>query len=54
MNIADKLTFYLPSIVMVLYFTTACAYAYKKDWAFALIWAAYAVANIGLVWAGNK
>lgn len=51
---ADKLTFYMPGIVMIFYMITAGAYAYKKDWAFALTWAAYAVANIGLIWAGNR
>ena len=51
---ANKLTFYMPGIVMILYGITAGAYLYKKDYAWALTWFAYALANVGLIWAGNK
>jgi hypothetical protein len=51
---ADKAVIILPGIVMLLYAGTAIAWAYKREPAWALTWAAYAIANIGLIWASLK
>jgi hypothetical protein len=51
---ANKLTIYIPGIVMVLYAITGSAFLYKKDYAWALVWFSYALANLGLILAGNK
>jgi hypothetical protein len=47
------LVIYLPAIVGVLYFITGVAYACRKEWAWAIVWMAYAVANVGLILAGK-
>lgn len=54
MHLADIITVAMPSIVAVLYAITAIAYACKKEWAWALTWGAYALANVGLIVAGNR
>ncbi len=36
-------------LVTVLYTGTAVAYVLKRDLAWALVWAAYALANVGLI-----
>lgn len=48
---ADKLIVLLPGITMVLYFLTAVAFCAKRQPAWALTYFAYALANIGLIWA---
>ena len=47
----DKLIIVLPGIVMVLYLLTAIAFLLKKEGPWALTYFAYALANIGLIWA---
>ena len=49
-----SLTAILPGIVAVLYFITALSYLFKRDYAWALVWFSYGMANIGLIIAGNK
>jgi hypothetical protein len=51
---ADKLIVLLPGITMVLYFTTAAAFALKKDYPWCLVYAAYAMANVGLILASVR
>lgn len=38
----------------VLYLLCSIAYAMKHNWPWALVWLAYAVANLGLIWASKK
>jgi len=54
MKILDTLIFVMPSIVGALYFTVAFCYALKRDWAWALVWLSYAMANVGLVLIGLR
>lgn len=44
----------LPAITAVLYAAVGVGYLLKKDFAWATVWLAYAVANVGLVLAGMK
>ena len=37
-----------------LYFATGVSYALKNNFPWALIWFAYALANLGLIWAARK
>lgn len=39
---------------MVLYLITGTSFAFKGNWAWALTWWAYGLANIGLIWAAKK
>ena len=48
---ADKLIVLLPGITMCLYLLTACVFVSKRQPAWALTYFAYALANIGLIWA---
>lgn len=48
---ADKLIVLLPGITMLLYFATAVAFCAKRQPAWALTYFAYALANVGLIWA---
>lgn len=41
-------------ICMVLYFITGATFAAKGNLPWALVWFAYAVANVGLIWASKK
>lgn len=45
------LTTLLPGITGVLYFITAVAFLFQNRAGFALTYFAYALANIGLIWA---
>jgi hypothetical protein len=38
----------------LLYLVTAICFALKREWAWALVWVAYSVANLGLIWASKK
>ena len=38
-------------ICIVCYIATAIEFVNKRDWAMALVFAAYAVANVGFIWA---
>jgi len=42
------------SAAFLLYFATGTSYALKQNWPWALIWYAYAAANIGMIWAAKK
>ena len=37
-----------------LYLLCSMSYAWKQDWPWALVWFAYAVANLGLILAARK
>lgn len=43
----------MPAIVAVLYFLTAVLYFCKSEYAWALVWASYAMANVGLIIVGR-
>jgi len=45
---------FIPSVVGVLYAMVAICYVCKGDWAWAIVWGAYALANLGLVMAGSQ
>ena len=47
----DKLIHILPLISAVLYAIVGILYGMEKEWAWCLVWIAYALANLGLVWA---
>lgn len=49
-----NLTSMLPGIVAILYLITALSYFFKKDYAWALVWFSYGLANVGLIIASNK
>ncbi len=49
----DALTKALPLISGILYAIVAVGYAMKKEWAWCLVWASYALANVGLVLAAS-
>ena len=51
---ADKLIVLLPGTTLCLYFLTGVAFMSKRDYAWALTYFAYSIANIGLVWASLK
>jgi len=52
--VADKLIVLLPGITMVLYGVTALAFLSKREPSWALVYAAYALANLGLIMASVK
>lgn len=54
MKLIDTLIFTMPSIVGALYFFVGVLYALKRDWAWALVWFSYAMANVGLVLIGLR
>jgi len=54
MKILDVLIFIMPSLVGALYFIVAACYLFKKDYAWALVWFSYALANVGLVLIGLR
>jgi hypothetical protein len=47
--LTDFLVKALPLISAILYFIVGAGYAYKKDYAWCLVWISYALANVGLV-----
>jgi len=49
-----NLEYLLPAVVFVLYLITAVCYAMKHNWAWALVWFSYAMANLGLIIAAKK
>jgi len=44
----------LPFIVAFLYAVVGVCYFIKKDYAWALVWASYSLANIGLILIGMR
>jgi hypothetical protein len=50
----DRLIVLLPSVVMLLYIATAVAFLVKKQPSWALVYFAYSLANVGLIWASVK
>jgi hypothetical protein len=40
-------------ISMLLYTMTGISYLIKDNWPWALVWFAYALANIGMIWAAT-
>ena len=54
MKVLDSLIFIMPSLVGALYFIVAVCYMFKKDFAWALVWMSYALANVGLVLIGLR
>jgi FtsH-binding integral membrane protein len=51
---ADKLVVMLPAVTGVLYALTALAFVAKKDMPWALVYSAYALANVGLILASLR
>lgn len=47
----EKLATWLPAVTMVLYFVTSGAFLWSKRYDWALVYFAYALANVGLIWA---
>ncbi len=43
----------LPLIAAVLYFVVGIGYLARKEYAWALVWISYSMANVGLVAAGE-
>lgn len=43
----------LPAVVTVLYAVTAACYLLDRQYAWSLVWGAYAAANVGLILAGR-
>ena len=50
----DNLVAIVPSLVAVLYFSVAVCYFLKGDLAWCLVWASYALANVGLILIGMR
>lgn len=50
----DQFIIIIPSIVFLLYTATAIAWAIKGDYAWAMVWGAYALANIGMIIIGTR
>jgi hypothetical protein len=51
----DNFITLIPAVVGVLYGAVAVAYVIKGDLAWALVWASYGLANVGLILVGmNK
>jgi hypothetical protein len=50
----DFLVKALPLIAAILYFIVGIGYAYKKDYAWCMVWISYALANVGLVLAAME
>lgn len=51
---ADKLIFWGPTIALIVYLLTAAAFLSKRQYPFALTYFAYALANVGLIWASTR
>lgn len=49
MRYLDIITTAMPSIVAVLYGITAFSFFLKKDIPWTIVWASYALANVGLI-----
>jgi len=45
----DRLIVILPGITMALYAIVAIAFASKREWAWAVVYIGYALANVGLI-----
>lgn len=54
MNITEIIASLMPAIVSLLYFIAAIAYLVKRDYTWAIVWAAYAVANFALILIGLR
>jgi hypothetical protein len=52
--VTDKLIVVLPGIVMVLYALTAGAFIVRREPSWALVYFAYSLANVGVIWASIK
>jgi len=50
----DKLIYWLPAITGVLYLMTSVAFLYKRKPDWALVYFAYALANVGLILAATR
>lgn len=50
-NFFMKYEQYIVGIVTVLYFSVGAIYASRGNMPWALVWASYAMANVGLIWA---
>lgn len=51
---SSKLSIILPSIVAILYLATAVAHSYNGKYAWSFVWLCYALANVGLIFAGEN
>lgn len=50
---SDKLIILLPGITMALYFLTGCVFMTRREPWWALMYFAYALANVGIIWAST-
>lgn len=50
----ETLTAVIPGIVSILYCATGICYLCKKDFAWALVWLSYALANFGVIIVGLR
>jgi len=51
--VVDFVTKYVPLLAGLMYAVVAVAYLMKKEYAWCLVWVSYAMANFGLMVAGN-
>ena len=54
MKYIDMITTASPMIVAVLFSITSIGFVIKKDYAWSVVWASYAIANIGLAVLGRR
>ena len=54
MKYVDMITTASPIIVAVLFSITSIGFIIKKDYAWSVVWASYAIANIGLAVLGRR
>lgn len=54
MNTLEIITAATPTVVAIFYFITAACWALRGDWAWALVWLSYCVANVGLIILGLR
>jgi hypothetical protein len=54
MRILDFITVSIPAIVAVLYFITAVSHLLKGEYGWAMAWACYGLANVGLIIAAHE
>ena len=54
MKYVDMITTVSPMIVAVLFGITSIGFVIKKDYAWSIVWASYAIANISLAILGRR
>lgn len=51
---SHKLSIILPAIVAILYLATSLCHMYNGKYAWSFVWLCYALANVGLIFAGEN